>query len=52
MSPWGMDRWPPDAKQMLENTLKDEPDEDVRSEITTLLAGKEIVDVPPRIGEK
>jgi hypothetical protein len=47
-----MDRWPPDAKRLLERGLEDEPDKDVRSGITTLLAGKEIEEVPARAGEK
>lgn len=42
LSPWGVDKWHPDAKGLLEKTLKEEPDEEVRGEIETLLAGKEI----------
>ena len=42
LSPWGKDTWPLDAQILLETTLKEEPDEDIRGEIKTLLAGKEI----------
>lgn len=48
LSPWGKDSWPPGAEELLEAALKEEPKEDVRSEIETLLAGKELVD--PQIG--
>jgi hypothetical protein len=37
-----MDKWPADAKALLETTLEDEPDEDVRNEIQALLAGKKL----------
>jgi hypothetical protein len=52
LSPWGMEQWPPDAKALLESTLKDEPDEDVRKEIETLLAGKEIEEPQLHVGDE
>jgi hypothetical protein len=47
-----MEQWPPDAKALLESTLKDEPDEDVRKEIETLLAGKEIEEPQLHVGDE
>lgn len=44
LSPWGKDRWPTEAPALLERALQEEPDEDVRSEIETLLAGKQLED--------
>ncbi len=52
LSPWGMDKWPPDAKNLLEKAQKEEPDEDVRGEIETLLAGKEIEEPQLHMGEE
>lgn len=42
LSAWGKAKWPSDAEALLETTLKEEPDEIVRGEIETLLAGKQI----------
>ena len=42
LSAWGVDKWPGDAKALLETTLEDEPDEDVRKEIRMLLSGKQL----------
>jgi hypothetical protein len=35
---WAPDSWPSDAKQLLEQCLATEPDEDVRTLLRTLLA--------------
>ena len=42
LSPWGMQNWPDDAQALLEQAQSEEPDEDVKTEIETLLAGNEI----------
>lgn len=44
LSSWGKDRWPTEARALLQSALQEEPDEDVRSEIETLLAGKQLED--------
>lgn len=51
-SKWGKDRWPSDASDVLEATLEEEPDDTVRSELQTVIAGNVIedpkVNVPPQ----
>lgn len=51
-SKWGKDRWPSDASDLLAAALEEEPDDTVRSELQTVIAGKEIdepkVDVSPQ----
>lgn len=42
LSPWGKDRWPSGAEELLRRTLKEDPNAHVRSALETLLAGKEI----------
>ena len=47
LSTWGKDKWPAGAEELLVSSLQDDPDQDVRGEIKTLLAGKQIEE--PRI---
>ncbi len=42
LSPWGIANWPEGAEKLLRVSLAEEPDEEVRREIETLLAGNEI----------
>ncbi len=42
LSPWGRTNWPDGAERLLRDALPEEPDGDVRAEIETLLAGREI----------
>jgi hypothetical protein len=42
LSSWGTDRWSSDTEMSLRNALNAEPDEEVRAEIKTVLAGDEI----------
>jgi hypothetical protein len=44
LSSWDREDWPNDARPLLEQALREEPDGDVRTEIETLLAGKQIED--------
>jgi hypothetical protein len=50
-SRWGRDRWPSDASELLATALADEPNDSVRSEVETVLAGNVIedpkLDAPP-----
>lgn len=45
-SRWGNDRWPPEARDLLTTALEEEPDDNVRSALQTVLAGNEIEDLP------
>lgn len=42
LSKWGKSRWPSEVQPVLEAALKDEPDQDVKTELQTVLAGKTI----------
>ncbi len=42
LSPWGNAAWPEDAEALLTHALENEPDEEVRKRIETVLAGGEI----------
>ncbi len=42
LSPWGVDKWPEGARELLQVALTEEPNEDVRRNIETLLSGNEI----------
>jgi hypothetical protein len=42
LSSWDQKTWPSDAKVLLLDSLRDEPKEDVRDGIQTLLAGKKL----------
>jgi len=44
LSRWGRDRWPQETQALLERALADEPDDSVRAELHTVLAGKQIND--------
>jgi hypothetical protein len=39
---WETEQWPPDAREYIERCHKDEPDEDVKTKFTKLLAGESV----------
>ncbi len=42
LSAWGHDRWPEEARALLQQTLDDDPNDNVRNSIETLLSGKRL----------
>lgn len=44
LSPWGREQWPAEAEAALRAARSDEPDDQLRTAIDTLLAGKQLAD--------
>ena len=44
LSPWGREHWPADAEAALQAARSDESDDQLRTAIDTLLAGKQLAD--------